>query len=784
MAVDPQLRALARRVRSLEKSRLASKQPTLGNSSIEGGALQAADVDGNLTMILGEQFDGTNAPAVVTGPTPPQPLQPLVTPMPGGLRVYWDGTFTGGDVAPMDFARVLVYAVPSSVYTGPDPLNQAIVVGTFTSATGGEITAGLDPVEHTVYLVAWSIAGKYGAASDVALGDPLEVLDEVALNAGLATKNTVYAQEAAPWPSGDTGHADDVGDLWINTTPGPGPLYDVVEVTIASGIATVRLAEDHEFVADTSLVDLTGNPIDANGVPLDVLGSFTVTSTPESDTFTFDTAAADLPLTATTGGVAQGQNVKPSNVPNIWDGTAWQNVQDSGAEAAQTLKDKVKANELDVKTLAVTAGDAYHAAYAADGRVVISDYEPTGDDVYQLLPDGTPLIDEATGDPILKNDGSLWITRTRDRTNESPNPSFEVSTAGWSLSEATIARTAAATAGDGAWAGRVTNSATVGEHRAYHTNPFTTAEGDWIALSGFVRSISGVKSGWRARLTWLDGLGATISAYNGDSMTLLTAAEDTSGLEGWQRIVAIGQAPAGAVSVRTEFVAPSGSESAVWEVDAVLVERTKRLGRYFDGDSEGGSWLDPTTPNLSASELDGGAIIRLFNLEDGSWSEKFWTADTISSVDVKVLRYDKDYERPEGIGDYFDGALVADKTLPVDKLYAPTVACGEAIAAGSLVSIVSVSGVHTLYKADADNGRPADGFVLESGVIGQEIPVYADGYNPLVSGLEPGPVFLSTTPGGVTSVPPQTAGSIVQNVGHSPNSTTLNFTAGMAVLIG
>lgn len=179
MAVDPQIRALARRIAALEKQALQRKQPTLGNSSIEGGALQAADDNGDLTMIMGTQFDGTNTAAVVTGPTPPQPLQPLVSSAPGGLRIYWDGTFTNGDVAPMDFARVLAYAVPSASYTGPDPLNQAIVVGEFTTALGGEITAGLDDAEYVVYLATWTQAGKFGPASDVSIASPATVLPSI-----------------------------------------------------------------------------------------------------------------------------------------------------------------------------------------------------------------------------------------------------------------------------------------------------------------------------------------------------------------------------------------------------------------------------------------------------------------------------------------------------------------------------------------------------------------------------------------------------------------------------
>lgn len=166
---DAQTRALARRLRTLEKARLGAKQPTLGFSTIDDGAITATDVDGNLTMIIGKQFDETSAPTVVTGPPPPAPQAPFLTAQVGALRIYWDGTFEAGALAPMDFSRVLAYAVPLAEFTTVDPLNQAAIVGEINTATGGEITAALNPgVEYVVWLAAWSMAGKFSNASSAA----------------------------------------------------------------------------------------------------------------------------------------------------------------------------------------------------------------------------------------------------------------------------------------------------------------------------------------------------------------------------------------------------------------------------------------------------------------------------------------------------------------------------------------------------------------------------------------------------------------------------------------
>lgn len=54
--------------------------------------------------------------------------------------------------------------------------------------------------------------------------------------------------------------------------------------------------------------------------------------------------------------------------------------------------------------------------------------------------------------------------------------------------------------------------------------------------------------------------------------------------------------------------------------------------------------------------------------------------------------------------------------------------------------------------------------------------VYLEGRNTQLSGLTPGAaLFLSTTPGAVTSTPPSTPGNVVQNVGYAYSATSMNF---------
>ena len=110
-------------------------------------------------MVLGQQFDGTNAPVVVVSPPPPKVSPPLLTAIQGGLRIYWDGTWDGGNVAPMDFARVTVYARPLASYVEPEPLNQAIIVGTFTFGIGYLLFSLLIPWALYIVNLVFSILG-------------------------------------------------------------------------------------------------------------------------------------------------------------------------------------------------------------------------------------------------------------------------------------------------------------------------------------------------------------------------------------------------------------------------------------------------------------------------------------------------------------------------------------------------------------------------------------------------------------------------------------------------
>lgn len=164
---------LARRLARLEKQQLAASSPQLAYSSIENGALRAHDDTLGETMQIGLQWDGTYAPTVSRGPIPPTPSNPIVGDATEAIIVGWDGTFTDGNVAPMDFLRVDVHIGTVDTFT-PDHTNR---YATFASPSGGTTGIHLAYGTYWVKLVCWTLAGKVSLPSVAIEGDawPVEV---------------------------------------------------------------------------------------------------------------------------------------------------------------------------------------------------------------------------------------------------------------------------------------------------------------------------------------------------------------------------------------------------------------------------------------------------------------------------------------------------------------------------------------------------------------------------------------------------------------------------------
>jgi hypothetical protein len=114
-----------------------------------------------------------------------------------------------------------------------------------------------------------------------------------------------------------------------------------------------------------------------------------------------------------------------------------------------------------------------------------------------------------------------------------------------------------------------------------------------------------------------------------------------------------------------------------------------------------------------------------------------------------------------------------------------TIVASENLAAGDFVNIWSNAGTRNVRKADASNGRSADGFVLVSVTSGQSATVTLQGVNTALSGLTIGVnYFLSaTTAGGVDTVAPSATGQSIQILGKSISATTINFERDMIINI-
>jgi hypothetical protein len=204
-----EIRQLLKNVAGLERQvRALSATPQLGYSSLDDANINEYDRDGQIVGRTGKQHDGTHGSYVLSGPVPPTPTAPTVTPTLGGLKVRWDGLFVDDAIVPMDFARVEVHvsAAPS------DPADTAAtLVGTIETPRGGELLVALPAEVRYVRLRARALSGKLSEASAEASGTPLTIQDEIG-DIGQGTQ-IFYG------PTTPTSPAE--GDLWyFESAPG------------------------------------------------------------------------------------------------------------------------------------------------------------------------------------------------------------------------------------------------------------------------------------------------------------------------------------------------------------------------------------------------------------------------------------------------------------------------------------------------------------------------------------------------------------------------------------
>jgi hypothetical protein len=136
------------------------RSPRLSHASIDNTSVEIRDSTGGLKGLVGVQADGTAAVNIVNGGPPPQPSDPIVASVLGGVTVSWDGQFAGGAVIPLDWARVEVHAAITAVYD-PSP---ATLQGTIETAQGATVVVPCDTPVY-VRLVARNTSGAASTAS-------------------------------------------------------------------------------------------------------------------------------------------------------------------------------------------------------------------------------------------------------------------------------------------------------------------------------------------------------------------------------------------------------------------------------------------------------------------------------------------------------------------------------------------------------------------------------------------------------------------------------------------
>lgn len=197
----------------------------------------------------------------------------------------------------------------------------------------------------------------------------------------------------------------------------------------------------------------------------------------------------------------------------------------------------------------------------------------------------------------------------------------------------------------------------------------------------------------------------------------------------------------------------------------------------------------PRFINLIAGKLT--QVIALISSSGAGDGEKIVATDTTGQLHATVMPGGAPVATSAGAGDAgklpkLDAGGKLDATMMPSGLGADqlSIQASENLTAGDIVNLWSNAGSLRVRKADATTaGKEAHGFVQSAITSGASGVVTFDGSISGLSGLTVGPVYLSTTPGGVTGTVPSTAGNVVQQVGYATSATTLVFEMGTPVTL-
>ncbi|MER6131910.1 hypothetical protein [Streptomyces sp. NPDC001815] len=179
--MSSEIARLASRVAALERQLArTTRTARMAYSSIEDGAIEVYDRDGNLRGSIGLQDDDTVGFVAHNGPPPPTPTPPVIESALSGLTVTWSGTWAKGETAPVDLAEVQIH---TSVTSDSEP-DTSRPLAAFLTAVGGSITIATGTYDAVwVRLVAVNTSGTAGEPSAAVQGKARKAVPDDLVNA-------------------------------------------------------------------------------------------------------------------------------------------------------------------------------------------------------------------------------------------------------------------------------------------------------------------------------------------------------------------------------------------------------------------------------------------------------------------------------------------------------------------------------------------------------------------------------------------------------------------------
>jgi hypothetical protein len=297
-----------------------ASQAALRSVEISDGPVSYYDEDGVPRLQVGNQGDGTYTVIENNGTPPPQPTEPDVNQVAGGVEIVWDGTFMDANT-PIDFSHVEIHAATES----DTPATDATQIGTFTSTSGGNyflplsvedgvrwfslVTVNRSGVESTRSSVVGQEAGIIKAQTDGLAPPPVATL------LGIPGPGMVFLRWTPPLNN-------DPVDFQVYGSPTPGftPNPSLLIGTTGSTSYTVRqladgvveesrslsydvdyyyqvLAFDADGVASSASPELGIRPVQISGA--DIAARTVVGEHMVAGTFTGDVFAGQIVLATT-----------------------------------------------------------------------------------------------------------------------------------------------------------------------------------------------------------------------------------------------------------------------------------------------------------------------------------------------------------------------------------------------------------------------------------------------------------------------------------------------------